>query len=67
MRLASTFRTNFDEARRAYLDRCIDEPPEDAKEEEISCKQFKGRTRKSGPTWPLSKEADVEVIGKHFI
>lgn len=61
MRLAPTVRSHFDSVRRVMLDHTLefsDQPPE------VSCQQFKGQARKSGPTWPLNKDSDVEIIGK---
>ena len=66
MKLAPQFRTSFGEARCAFLEQAL-EKDEDI---EVSCHQFKGRTRVSGPTWPLIKDIldnDVESIGQFNI
>jgi len=61
MKLAPLVRSDFDEKRRDSCDQSIGQT---RPKSELYLSLLKGkRGRKSGPTWPLNKDQDVEVIG----
>lgn len=63
MRLAPVCRTEFDSVRQEILDKAL----RNSTPIEINRLHFKGnRGRRCGATWPISKDCDVEVIGKDF-
>ena len=60
MKLAPTVRVHLDIDKREELDQLIElEQPK----VQVNCQQFKISKRKYGPTWPLSKDVDVEILG----
>jgi hypothetical protein len=64
MKLAPTVRVHLDNDKREELDQFIrlEEP-----KVQVNCQQFKIIKRKYGPTWPLNKDAEVEILGGYFI
>lgn len=60
MKLAPIVRTEFDSVRQQVLDQVL--LKSSVKINKLQYRDTKGR--KSGPTWPLNKDSDVELIGK---
>lgn len=61
MKLAPILRTEFDSGRQEILDDVLRNTSQSHKLDKLL---YKNRTgRKCGPTWPLNKDNDVEVIG----
>jgi len=65
MRLAPGCRTSFDDKRKEELDRTLRDSSVAGKADLFLDRLGRQRGRKCGPTWPISKEVDLEVIGIH--
>lgn len=61
MKLAPILRTEFDSVRQEILDDTLRKSSQSYKLDKFQFKKIPGR--KCGPTWPLNKDNDVEVIG----